>query len=83
MYYIKKPIPVEAIQWTGHNFDEIYDFIIGQPIVVTTFNELVISTLEGDMKAPVGSWIIRGPLGEYYPCRKDVFEETYEAVDNT
>ena len=35
------------------------------------------------MKAPVGSWIIRGPLGEYYPCRKDVFEQTYEAVDNT
>ena len=83
MYYIKKPIPVEAIQWTGYNFDEIHDFIIGQPIVVTTFNELVISTLEGDMKAPVGSWIIRGPLGEYYPCRKDVFEKTYEAVDNT
>lgn len=83
MYYIKKPIPVEAIQWTGHNFDEIHDFIIGQPIVVTTFNELVISTLEGDMKAPVESWIIRGPLGEYYPCRKEVFEKTYEAMDNT
>lgn len=82
MYYIKKPIPVEAIQWTGNNFNEIYDFIIGQPIVVTTFNELVISTLEGDMKAPVGSWIIRGPLGEYYPCRQEVFKETYEAINN-
>lgn len=82
MYYIKKPIPVEAIQWNGNNFNEIYDFIIGQPIVVTTFNELVISTLEGDMKAPVGSWIIRGPLGEYYPCRQEVFKETYEAINN-
>lgn len=81
MYYIKKPIPVEAIQWTGDNFDDIHDFIIGQPIVITTFNELVISTLEGEMKAPIGSWIIRGPLGEYYPCRKDVFEKTYDPIE--
>lgn len=81
MYYIKKPIPVEAIQWTGDNFDDIHDFIIGQPIVITTFNELVISTLEGEMKAPIGSWIIRGPLGEYYLCRKDVFEKTYDPIE--
>lgn len=81
MYYVKKPIPVEAIQWTGDNFNNIHDFIIGQPIVITTFNELVISTLEGEMKAPIGSWIIRGPLGEYYPCRKDVFEKTYDPVE--
>lgn len=81
MYYIKKPIPVEAIQWTGDNFNDIHDFIIGQPIVITTFNELVISTLEGEMKAPIGSWIIRGPLGEYYPCRKDVFEKTYDPIE--
>lgn len=81
MYYVKKPIPVEAIQWTGDNFDDIHDFIIGQPIVITTFNELVISTLEGEMKAPIGSWIIRGPLGEYYPCRKDVFQKTYDPIE--
>lgn len=81
MYYIKKPIPVEAIQWTGDNFDEIHNFIRNKPVVITTFNELIISTLEGEMKAPIGSWIIRGPLGEYYPCRKDVFEITYEPVE--
>ena len=81
MYYVKKPIPVEAIQWTGDNFDEIHNFIIDEPIVITTFNEIIISTLEGEMKAPIGSWIIRGPKGEYYPCRRDIFEETYERID--
>ena len=79
--YIKKPIPVEAIQWTGHNFDEIHDFVTNRPVVVTGNNEVIISTLEGDMRAPEGSWIIRGPLGEFYPCRGEVFEETYEQVE--
>ena len=76
--YIKKPIPIDALQWTGENFDEIHEFVTNKPIVITGNNELIISTLEGDMRAPEGSWIIRGPLGEYYPCRREVFEETYE-----
>lgn len=80
MKYVKKPIPVEAIQWTGHNFDKIHDFVTNNPIVITGKNEIILSTLEGDMRAPEGSWIIRGPMGEYYPCRGDVFEETYEPV---
>lgn len=80
MQYIKKPIPIEAIQWTGNNFDEIHDFVTNKPIFITGSNEIIISTLEGDMRAPEGSWIIRGPMGEYYPCRREVFEETYEPV---
>ena len=52
-----------------------------RPVVVTGNNEVIISTLEGDMRAPEGSWIIRGPLGEFYPCRGEVFEETYEPVE--
>ena len=81
MRYIKKPIPIEAIQWTGNNFDEVHDFVTNKPIFITGSNEIIISTLEGDMRAPEGSWIIRGPMGEYYPCRREVFEETYEPVD--
>lgn len=81
MKYMKKPISVEAIQWTGDNFDEIHDFVTNRPVVVTGNNEVIISTLEGDMRAPEGSWIIRGLLGEFYPCRDEVFEETYEPVE--
>ncbi|MFM9596855.1 hypothetical protein ACKI1O_46745, partial [Streptomyces scabiei] len=42
--------------------------------------ELIIYTLEGDMKASVGDFIIKGVHGEFYPCKPDIFEETYEGV---
>ena len=41
---------------------------------------LTIETLEGDHQARVGDWIIRGVAGEYYPCKPDIFEKTYELV---
>jgi hypothetical protein len=41
---------------------------------------LVIRTLEGDMKADLGDWIIKGVQGEFYPCKPDIFDATYEAV---
>lgn len=82
MRYVKKPIAVEAIQWTGHNFDQVCNFITNAPVVIMGHNDLVISTLEGDMHAPAGSYIIRGePYHEYYPCRREVFEATYEPVE--
>jgi len=80
MRYVKKPISIEAIQWTGDNFEEIQKFMCEHHVIKTAHNELIIPTLEGDMRAPVESWIIRGAMGEYYPCRNDVFEETYEPV---
>ena len=42
--------------------------------------ELLIATLEGVMRASIGDWIIRGVAGEFYPCRGDIFEATYEGV---
>ena len=81
MRFVKKPISIEAIQWTGDNFNEVREFMSDSHVIVTMYNELIIPTLEGDMKAPKESWIIRGAMGEYYPCRRDVFEETYEPVE--
>lgn len=43
-------------------------------------NFLTIPTLEGDMNASPGDWIIRGIQGEFYPCKPDIFEQTYEAI---
>lgn len=43
--------------------------------------ELVIRTLEGDMRATYGDWIIRGVQGEFYPCKPDIFAATYEPVE--
>ena len=69
--YRKKPVVIEAIQFTGDNCEEIKEF--GAYIV--------IKTLEGKMIALPGDWIIKGVKGEFYPCKPDIFEKTYELVE--
>ena len=57
-----------------------------KPVVVEAYKtdkEIVIHTLEGDMKASIGDYIITGVNGEKYPCKPDIFEKTYEVVNNT
>ena len=80
MKYIKKPIPIEAIQWNGDNVEEILDFMTGNSPIFASNNEITISTLEGKMSATVGSYIIKGVDGEFYPCRKEIFESSYTKV---
>lgn len=79
--YRKKPIVIEAIQWNGRNYAEIIQFAGGDDSLFTcniTDKLLNIQTLEGDMIASEGDWIIRGIKGEFYPCKPDIFEATYE-----
>ena len=87
MKYVKKPIEVEALQIFG-NITEIEEFIgnngevyITQVGVHSPVTVVIIHTLEGDMIATDGDYIIKGVKGEFYPCRKDIFEETYEEID--
>ena len=79
--YRKKPIVIEAIQWTGDNFDELAT-LGGAHEYEQDFlsDNVTIKTLEGDMKAQKGDWVIKGVNGELYPCKPDIFEKTYEAV---
>lgn len=56
-----------------------------KPVVVEAYQtqkELIIKTLEGDMKASIGDWIITGINGEEYPCKPDIFEKTYELLED-
>jgi hypothetical protein len=89
--YRKKPVVIEAIQYTGRNVAEAIQFTgrnaadIGSWASVADWEDflgppLTIHTLEGNMTANVGDWIIRGVAGEIYPCRSDIFQATYEAV---
>jgi len=87
MKFRKKPIEVRAIQWTGDNIAELKEFMKPQePVYMAGFknrDEIVgIETLEGLMIASMNDWIIRGVKGEFYPCKPDVFEATYERVDD-
>ena len=84
MKYRKKPVIIEAIQWTGINLEEIKWFMKeafkGASISEENF-EFTIPTLEGDMKASLGDYIIKGVNGEFYPCKPDIFQKTYEEVE--
>lgn len=82
MKFRKKPVVVEAVQWTGKNMKEITK--LGPKIMALEEDflddDITIETLEGKMTAKKGDWIIRGVKGEYYPCKPDIFEATYEAI---
>lgn len=92
--FVKKPVVVEAVQWKGDNLFEIITFTDGKPDLTTRmaaekwgdYEILVeregfkIQTLEGMMSASVGDWIIKGVQGEFYPCKPDIFEQTYAEV---
>ncbi len=76
----KKPVIVEAVQWTGYDKEKIDKFVGKELDYTASDTGLVIHTLEGDMTAYCFDWIIKGIKGEFYPCKPDIFEETYEEV---
>jgi len=91
-YYRKKPVVIQAVQWTGDNLEEVVTFCAGDATYELTARgggELVIATLEDgqDMTArhiaSRGDYIIKGVCGEHYPCKPDIFAATYEMVDLT
>lgn len=79
MKFRKKPIIVEAIQWNGNNWIEVSRFLNGQLHKLKN-NVFMINTLEGIMEAKVNDWIIKGIKGEFYPCKSDIFEKSYEEI---
>lgn len=82
--YRTKPCEIEAVEWKDDNFDEIYQFTEGKSYMQQIFTGnyvLMIKTLEGDMMACEGDYIIKGLRGEYYPCKPDVFHKKYEEIN--
>lgn len=89
----KKPVEIEAVKWENHNgqFSDILYWSKGQvtsasPLIWEQTGEqnvslcLEIKTLEGVMLARLGDYIIKGVNSEFYPCKPDIFEKTYEPV---
>lgn len=81
--FVKKPIVVEAVQWTGRNEDEVMKFVGSHCFLIDKVNtkELIINTLEGDHHASVNDWIVKGVKGEFYPVKPDIMEQTYSRVN--
>jgi hypothetical protein len=78
--YTSVATEIEAVQFTGHNQDEIEKFA-GSKATLYGRIKLTISTPEGVMTANPGDWIIRGTEGEYYPCKPEVFAKKYRLSD--
>lgn len=88
MKFRKKPVVIEAMQFTDESKDQCFAFVTCNKYASFDCNEdikkdrptLIIQTLEGSMKVEIGDWIIKGVKGEFYPCKPDIFEATYELV---
>lgn len=84
--YVKKPVEIEAILFTENNVAEVMKFMNQSSYDISvykgtnTISKIVIPTLEGNLEAKIGDYIIKGIKGEFYPCRKDIFDATYEEV---
>lgn len=97
MKYRKKPVVIEAVQLKVDNFDAVCDFMGGTPVpkynpdfgidehgnTNEPYLGVYIETLEGKMLASYGDYIIKGVNGEFYPCKPDIFEKTYDKADDS
>lgn len=84
MKFRKRPVIIEAVQWTRSKASKraVLGFIGECPHSVSgDSSELIIRTLEGNHLAVEGDWIIKGIKGEFYPCKPDIFAQTYEAIE--
>ena len=81
--YRKKPVEIEAVKFDGT--DESVEWLLPQlksGEIGRACNKLYIKTLEGVMEAKVGDYVIKGVNGEFYPCKPDIFEKTYEKIED-
>ena len=91
--YRNKPVYIEAVQWTGENHREMFDFLTNYKKLdeyMTSIGDnfyinhnkieggLIIKTLEEEHIASIGDYIIKGVKGKFYPCKPDIFESTYD-----
>ena len=85
MKFRKKPIVIEAILWNGSNRQEVNDFCNDGLPMTAIDGKLSIKTTEGTMFCNTGDWIIKEPAPsgdrQFYPCKPDIFEATYEAIE--
>ncbi len=82
MKFRKKPVVIEAMQFTEESKNRCFNWVTCS--TASTYKDgkpvLKILTLEGEMAAEIGDWIIKGVKGEFYPCKPDIFEATYDPV---
>lgn len=84
MRYRKKPVEIEAMQLTENNTCDVLTFCnsCGDIVASNEDGTISIKTLEGTMTANIGDYVIKGVAGEFYPCKPEIFEATYDIVED-
>jgi hypothetical protein len=86
--YRKKPVVIEAMLWDGNNDQDLLDWAEANGVwgddfkIDTDKKQVIILTLGGYITASKGDYVIKGVKGEFYPCKPDIFLETYECVSD-
>ena len=90
MKFRKKPVVVEAWKFTRESLKDVDSWVRRYCSDITLVSQyggeviyIEIETLEGTMRAELGDYIIKGVQGEFYPCKPDIFEMTYEEVEDS
>ena len=80
--YRKKPVEIEAIQYDGENISDLFEFVgdLSNLGIDLKNDKIYVITLEGDMEISKNDYLIRGIKGEYYPCKPDIFEASYDKI---
>lgn len=78
MKYRKKPVVIEAVQFTSNNYEECERFLDGN--YDNTLNYPNVRTLNGIVSVSIGDYLCKGIAGEFYPCKPDIFEATYDKI---
>ncbi len=91
MKFRKIPVVIDAVQWNGENHPEVKDYpreaiersiqVLCRHCGVSLYKHGWIETLEGGHIVCPGDWIIKGVNGEFYPCKPNIFEKTYEPAE--
>lgn len=81
MRFKKRPVVIDAFRWLEDEAPDWWERFQNIEMEVNT-GVALIPTLEGTMRASPGDWVIRGIAGEVYPCKPEIFEATYERVEN-
>lgn len=80
--YRKKPVVIEAMQYGPYRVPSVaMHMFLDNSGAMFDGKGIIITTLEGNMRAEIGDYIIKGIKGEFYPCKPDIFEATYEMVN--
>lgn len=86
-FFRKKPIIIEAFRFTDETKNRVFNWVTTNRRAAFENDDfengdpcMYIDTLEGEMKVSIGDWVIKGVNGEFYPCKADIFEKTYEIV---